>query len=53
MSHVTGKIEILGFSDDGRIHLRYHQNKYAENVGKMFSRKYVEGACWLDDLPEE
>jgi lysine 2,3-aminomutase len=51
MSHVTGKIEILDVGDDDRIYMRYHQNKCAKKVGKLFSRPYVEGACWLDDLP--
>lgn len=53
MSHVTGKIEILDIGDDGRIYMRYHQNKCAAKIGKLFSRRYVEGACWLDDLPAD
>jgi lysine 2,3-aminomutase len=52
MSHYTGKIEILDLGEDNRLYMRYHQNKYPEKIGKMFSRAYVEGACWLDDLPE-
>lgn len=52
MSHYTGKIEILDLRDDGRVYMRYHQNKSLEKVGKIFSRAYVEAACWLDDLPE-
>jgi lysine 2,3-aminomutase len=51
MSHATGKIEILDLID-GRVFMRYHQNKYPERIGRVFSRPYVEGACWLDDLPE-
>jgi lysine 2,3-aminomutase len=51
MSHYTGKIEILDLGDDNRLYMRYHQNKYPEKIGKMFSRPYVEGAVWLDDLP--
>ena len=53
MSHVTGKIEILDIGDDERLYMRYHQNKCAKKIGKLFSRRYVEGACWLDDLPQE
>ena len=45
-------MEILDLCDDGRIYFRYHQNKHAEKIGKMFSRPYREGACWLDELPE-
>ncbi|WP_442869435.1 KamA family radical SAM protein [Bradyrhizobium sp. CCBAU 11434] len=52
MSHYTGKIEILDLGADGRVYMRYHQNKIPEKIGKIFSRPYVEGACWLDDLPE-
>lgn len=51
MSHVTGKIEILDICDDNRIYMRYHQNKSADVIGRIFSRPYVERACWLDDLP--
>ncbi|WP_171580828.1 KamA family radical SAM protein [Bradyrhizobium australiense] len=52
MSHYTGKIEILDLRDDGRVYMRYHQNKVPEKIGKIFSRPHVEAACWLDDLPE-
>lgn len=53
MSHYTGKIEILDVGDDGRVYMRYHQSKSAEKIGKIFSRPYVETACWLDDLPND
>lgn len=52
MSHYTGKIEILDIDSDDRVYMRYHQNKHPEKIGKVFSRPYVEGACWLDDLPQ-
>lgn len=52
MSHYTGKIEIIDLGADGRVYMRYHQNKTPEKIGKMFSRPHVEGARWLDDLPE-
>jgi len=52
MSHYTGKIEILDIGEDDRVYMRYHQNKSREKIGKIFSRPYVEGACWLDDMPE-
>lgn len=51
MSHYTGKIEILDLGPDGRVYMRYHQNKTLERIGMIFSRPYVEGARWLDDLP--
>ena len=52
MSHYTGKTEILDLGEDNRLYMRYHQNPHPEKIGKIFSRRYVEGACWLDDLPE-
>lgn len=52
MSHYTGKIEILDLGEDGRVYMRYHQNKDRERIGRTFSRPHVDGACWLDDLPE-
>ncbi|MDX8522781.1 condensation domain-containing protein [Mesorhizobium dulcispinae] len=52
MSHHTGKIEILDLGADGRVYMRYHQNKCAEKIGKIFSRPHLEAACWLEDLPE-
>ncbi|MER9469911.1 lysine 2,3-aminomutase [Mesorhizobium sp. M0482] len=53
MSHYTGKIEILDLGTDGRVYMRYHQNKNPEKIGKVFSRPHLEGACWLDELPRE
>jgi lysine 2,3-aminomutase len=52
MSHYTGKIEILDLGDDNRLYMRYHQNPETTKIGKIFSRPYREGACWLDDLSE-
>ncbi|MER8421224.1 lysine 2,3-aminomutase [Mesorhizobium sp. M1329] len=52
MSHYTGKIEILDLGADGRVYMRYHQNKTPGKIGKIFSRAHREGACWLDDVPE-
>jgi lysine 2,3-aminomutase len=53
MSHYTGKIEILDLAEDDRLYMRYHQNRHPEQIGRLFSRPYAEGACWLDDLPTE
>jgi lysine 2,3-aminomutase len=53
MSHYNGKIEILDVGEDNRVYMRYHQNRKPEQIGKIFSRRYREGACWLDDLPED
>lgn len=53
MSHYTGKVEVLDLGPDQRVYMRYHQNKVPEKIGKIFSRQYLEGACWLDDLPRD
>jgi len=53
MSHHTGKIEILDLGEDGRLYMRYHQCPDVDRLGRVFSRPYREGACWLDDLAEE
>jgi len=50
MSHYTGKIEILGFAEDDRLYMRYHQSNRPEKIGKVFSRHCSDGACWFGDL---
>ena len=49
MSHVTGKIEILGILD-GEIYFKYHEAKDRKNLGVMFKRQVDEEAGWLDDF---
>jgi len=49
MSHITGKIEILGIFDD-EIYFKYHQAKNRKNLGKIFKRPVDENAGWLDDF---
>ena len=53
MSHTTGKIEILDLGRDGRLHMRYHQNRDNSKIGRLFSLSCPDGACWLDDLSGE
>jgi len=48
-SHSTGKIEILDIDQDSCLYMRYHQNADAAKLGRVFSRPYCEGDCWLDD----
>ena len=52
MSHLTGKIEILGIADD-EIYFKYHEAKDRENLGVMFKRQVDEEAAWLDDFKDE
>ncbi|AGK60052.1 L-lysine 2,3-aminomutase [Archaeoglobus sulfaticallidus PM70-1] len=51
MSHVTGKIEIIGVMD-GYMYFKYHQAKDPSNLGKMFRKKVSKTAAWLDDFEE-
>ena len=47
LSHVTGKIEILGETGDGNMLFKYHQAKYEKDRGRIFTSKIGEGQCWL------
>ena len=49
MSHESGKIEILAV-DEEQIYLRYHQAKYASDLGRFFIRRRNDTAYWLDQL---
>jgi lysine 2,3-aminomutase len=49
MSHVTGKIEILGIMD-GEIYFKFHEAKNRDNLGVMFKCHVDEDAGWLDDF---
>jgi KamA family protein len=49
MSHVSGKIEVLGILD-GEIYFKYHEAKDRENLGVLFKRRVDEDAGWLDDF---
>ena len=45
MSHHTGKIEIIGESED-RMLYKYHQAKYPEDNARIFSRP-LSDECWF------
>ncbi len=49
MSHITGKVEILGIIDD-EIYFKYHEAKNRKNLGAMFKLRANEKAGWLDDF---
>ena len=49
MSHITGKIEIVGILN-GRFLFKYHQAKKMSDQGRIFTRKADRNATWLDDL---
>jgi hypothetical protein len=50
---VTGKIEILGELEDGKMLFKYHQAKYAKDSGRIFIQKVAEDQCWLDEIAED
>jgi len=47
MSHLTGKIEILGWGDGG-IYAKYHQTNRASLHNKIFHRRLGKDIGWLD-----
>lgn len=50
MSHKTGKIEILGSMNEGKMIFKYHQSKTPENSGRIFEIEITDKQAWL---PEE
>lgn len=48
MSHVTGKIEIVGKLDETRMLFKYHEAKDPANLGRLFSLALDEERAWLD-----
>lgn len=50
MSHVTGKIEILGEDQDGQMLFKYHQAKREQDIGRLFKLKLENNQTWLDIL---
>jgi KamA family protein len=51
MSHSTGKIEIIGASEQ-HMYFRYHRAADDANSGRFFACKRNPDACWLDDYDE-
>ena len=47
MSHVTGKIEILGEVGSDKMLFKYHQAKYDADQGRIFVKEIKEDQCWL------
>ena len=47
-SHPTGKIEVLGFGEDGKMLFKYHEAKDPARCGRIFSLELAPGQCWLD-----
>ena len=51
MSHVTGKIEILGRLGDEML-FKYHQAKYPQDQARIFTQAVTDDQCWLDDIAQ-
>lgn len=49
MSHPTGKIEILGEIEPGRMLFKYHQAKHAEDAARIFGRTLGAEQTWLGE----
>ena len=49
MSHVTGKIEILGRPDGDGMLFKYHQAKCPKDDSRFFTVRLAEDQCWLPD----
>ena len=47
LSHVSGKIEILGLLGEGKMLFKYHQAKNADDAGRIFVKDISDDQCWL------
>lgn len=52
MSHVTGKIEILGSLPNGEMLFKYHQAKNPKDLARIFTMKLEDNQAWLEDIPQ-
>ena len=50
MSHPAGKLEILGRLPGGDMIFKYHEAKYPENCGRLFTHAPDESGCWLPEV---
>lgn len=48
MSHVTGKIEVLGELNGEQMIFKYHQAKYDRDTGRLFIQDIRTDQCWMD-----
>ncbi len=47
MSHISGKIEILGVLDNENMLFKYQQAKDPRDFGRIFVKKISDDQCWL------
>jgi len=48
MSHVSGKIEILGFDEKNDMLFKYHQAKSTDDQGRIFTKTLTDSQAWLE-----
>lgn len=49
MSHISGKIEIIGKTQDGRLIMKQHQARDNKDLNKFFTVSINENTLWLDE----
>ncbi len=49
LSHITGKIEILGDLPDGRMVFKYHEAKNRDDLGRIFIKDVDPDQAWFED----
>lgn len=49
MSHITGKLEILGKTDDTTLLFKQHQARDNDNMNRIFAVKADSSSVWLND----
>ncbi len=52
MSHITGKIEIVGEAGNGQMLFKYHQAKNSKDSGRIFAQELEDGQTWLESIPQ-
>jgi KamA family protein len=50
MAHVTGKIEILGKTEESKMLFQYHQAKKVENASRIFMQEVAPDQGWLGEI---
>ncbi|SHI81226.1 KamA family radical SAM protein [Parasporobacterium paucivorans] len=49
MSHRSGKIRILGETEEGKMLFKYQQARNRKDIGRIFALALEEDQCWLPD----
>lgn len=47
MSHMTGKIEVLGKQDETSMIFKYHEAKEDQDNGRIFKQEIAKEQCWV------